>query len=172
MSLSTASLVPFFKLSIENSRHRYPWLCSVRSKDASHKHFCAATLLSRPPSKTVLVGPAHCTYLCKSSKGVVDNCCCGGPNNCSENRPRCGTNYHIVEMTGDDAEIICGEWETGFLPPSSSGELYNVVLSVNDIVRHPGYTVNFESSAYLQNDVAVFKVDDTNLSKVSSTYNI
>ena len=30
---------------------------------------CAVTLLSVPPKPTVIIGPAHCTYLCKDDKG-------------------------------------------------------------------------------------------------------
>ena len=73
-------------------------------------------------------------------------------------------------MTGDDAEIICGEWETGEQSQSSSEELYNVILGINEIVRHPDYTVNIESSAYLQNDIAVYRVDDTSLLQVDSLH--
>ena len=69
-------------------------------------------------------------------------------------------------MTGHDAEIICGEWETGDTPSTSSGERYNIVLSINEIVKHPGYTVNVNSSAFLQNDIAVFKVETNSLPKV------
>ena len=131
------------------------------------------TLLSRPPAPTVLVGPAHCTYLCTSSRGEVDNCCCGGPNDCSENIKRCGRNPNVVEMTGNEAEIICGEWETGDASQSSTGELYNIILEIKEIVRHEDYAVNVETSAYLQNDIAVFKVDDTFLSQVrTGNYNL
>lgn len=75
---------------LDNSRHRYPWLCSLRSKDPllQYRHYCAVNLLSRPPGPAVLVGPAHCTYLCKSGNRVVDNCCCAGPNLCSEDITR------------------------------------------------------------------------------------
>ena len=152
---------------LENTRNRYPWICSLRSRKKSKKHQCALTLLSRPPSPLVLVGPAHCTYLCKSLGGEVDNCCCGGPNDCSENIERCGRNPNVVEMTGNEAEIICGEWETGDASQSSTGELYNIILEIKEIVRHEDYAVNVETSAYLQNDIAVFKVDDTFLTQVS-----
>ena len=114
----------------------------------------------------MLVGPAHCTYLCKSTKGLVDNCCCGGPNDCSEEYLRCGNSSKVVEMTGEDAEINCGEWEIGNIRPSVSGEKYNILLDIKEIIRHPDYTINIESSAFLQNDIAVFKVDDNILSKV------
>ena len=69
-------------------------------------------------------------------------------------------------MTGQDAEIICGEWETGNIRPSLSGEKYNILLDIKEITRHPDYTINIESSAFLQNDIAVFLVDDDILNKV------
>ena len=145
----------------------------MRATKPSKEHFCAVTLLSRPPAPTVLVGPAHCTYLCKSSRGLVDNCCCGGPNDCSSNNlKRCGENPEIVQMTGDDAEIICGEWETGTVPPNKSGEKYNVVMNIKEVIRHPDYSVNINSSAYLANDIAVFKVNDKMLSKFHQIWKI
>ena len=71
-------------------------------------------------------------------------------------------------MTGNDAEILCGEWETGDTPSNVSEEGYNIVLNIREIVKHPDYKVNVDSSAYLQNDIAVFKVDDTSLSEVTN----
>ena len=138
----------------------------MRSKESTPKHFCAVTLLKRPPGPTVFVGPAHCTFLCKSSRGVVDNCCCGGPNDCSDNLSRCGDIAKVSEMTGQDAEILCGEWETGATPSNVSEEKFNIFLSIKEIIRHPNYLVNVNSSAYLQNDVSVFKVDDSILMEV------
>ena len=114
----------------------------------------------------MLVGPAHCTDLCKSSRGAVNNCCCGGPNDCSDNIERCGTDPKVVEMTGSDAEILCGEWDTSDAPLSESGERYNIVLNIREITKHPNYEVNVDASGYLQNDIAIFKVDETALSKV------
>ena len=32
-------------LPLENTRHRYPWLCSLRSKGSGTKHYCGVTLL-------------------------------------------------------------------------------------------------------------------------------
>ena len=65
--------VPEFK----NTKNRYPWICSLRSKQQNKTHFCAATLLKRPPGPIVLITTAHCTYLCKSRDGNVrPNCCC------------------------------------------------------------------------------------------------
>ena len=157
---------------LENSRNRYPWICSLRSKKKSKKHHCAVTLLSRPPAPTVLVGPAHCTYICKSSRVEVDNCCCGGLNNCSEDVARCGNGPRVVEVTGEDAEIICGEWETGSFSPIASGEKYNVILNIKDVICHPDYTVNTDSSAHIKNDIAVFKVDDSVLSSMQNRWKI
>mgnify|MGYP001393187412 CR=1 FL=1 len=47
-------------------------------------------------------------------------------------------------MTGTDAEIVCGEWQTGDTAPTLSGERYNIVLDIYKIVRHPNYIVNIE----------------------------
>ena len=54
-------------LDYENTRHRYPWICSLRDQDRNF-HYCSATLLSKPPKPTVLVTSAHCTFICKSEK--------------------------------------------------------------------------------------------------------
>merc|ERR1711971_222343 len=78
---------------------------------------------------------------------------------------RCGDDSQVVQMTGTDAEIVCGEWQTGDTAPTLSGERYNIVLEIYKIVRHPNYRVNIESSAYLQNDIAIFKVNDNLLPK-------
>ena len=69
-------------------------------------------------------------------------------------------------MTGSDAEIVCGEWQTGDYPQSESGELYNIHLDIKQIVRHPQYNVMVRLSAFLQYDIAAFKVDETQLSPV------
>ena len=64
------------ELDFENTKHRYSWICSLRGKTHEKLHFCAVTLLRRPPGPTVMVTTAHCTYLCKNGDDVVDNCCC------------------------------------------------------------------------------------------------
>ena len=33
------------ELPFENTKHRYPWLCSLKSKNSDPKHHCAVTLL-------------------------------------------------------------------------------------------------------------------------------
>ena len=71
-------------------------------------------------------------------------------------------------MTGDDVDILCGEWDSnGSNSASTSGEAYNIALTVKEIVRHPDYVVNpGTEQSYLQNDIAVFKVDEEPLSQV------
>ena len=73
-------------------------------------------------------------------------------------------------MSGDEADILCGEWDTnGSNSASSSEEKYNIVLTIKEIVRHPDYVVNpGTEQSYLQNDIAVFKVDESQLSQVIS----
>ena len=42
---------------------------------------------------------------------------------------RCGETPTVFEMTGSDAEILCGEWQTGPFPKNDSEEAYNVRYS-------------------------------------------
>ena len=51
------------------------------------RHLCSLTLLSAPPHKTILVGPAHCNLLCKDNDFEVELCCCRpteSGNSCKE----------------------------------------------------------------------------------------
>ena len=48
---------------LKNTRNRYPWICSLRRRQ-DNQHLCGVTLLSMPPSKTVLVSSAHCDTVC------------------------------------------------------------------------------------------------------------
>ena len=84
-------------------------------------------------------------------------------------RFRCGINPRIWEMTGSDADILCGEWDSnGNTDPSTSGERFNIALTIKEIVRHPDYRNNLDNEqSYLQNDIAIFKVDENALSKVT-----
>ena len=71
-------------------------------------------------------------------------------------------------MTGPFSERGCG-YGTSIIrtgDPISSGELYNIILEIIDVVPHPDYTVNIEKSAYLENDIAVYKVKDAVLTQV------
>jgi len=62
-------------------------------------------------------------------------------------------------MDGRDVEILCGEWETGKANQSTSGEEYNVVLPILDIVRSPDFEAGGRGPAGGA-DIAVFKVND------------
>ena len=44
----------------------------------------------------------------------------------------------IIYDSGSDVEVVCGEWEIGSTSASLSGEKYNIILPIVDIVRHPG----------------------------------
>ena len=63
-----------------------------------------------------------------------------------------------VEMDGSDAEIICGEWQTGPTSQNVSGEEYNKVLPILEIVRSPAFDANNLGPGGGA-DIAVFKVD-------------
>ena len=151
-------------LNYNNTRHRYPWICSLRTIGITSEHLCAVTILSLPPQPTIIVGPAHCTYLCKdggTSGARLDSCCCTPgppPLGCSEDRLRCKNNPGAAEMIPEEAVILCGEWETGQTPQSFSSESYNIDLEIVEIVRHPSFDakVGVEGG----NDIAVFRVGD------------
>ena len=151
-----------------NTRHRYSWICSLRRRGEDKRHICGVTLLSMPPSPTVLVSSAHCVTICRSKalNKVLDNCCCSnvGGETCTDN-PDCGDDPEIVNLTGEDAEIICGEWETGPTPMEESGEEYNIILPIKNITRHPNYTISRGelNSQFVANDLAVFFVEDEDL---------
>ena len=42
-------------------------------------------------------------------------------------------------MIPDEVVVLCGEWETGPTPKELSGESYNLVLDVKEIVQHPDF---------------------------------
>ena len=106
-------------LPYNNTRHRYPWICSLRSKGAQTEHYCTVTLLSRPPRPTVVVGSAHCTYLCKRDPdSPVPTCCCAdGPENCADENSSCGDNPQVYEMTGADVEVRTQGVHSGWTRP-------------------------------------------------------
>ena len=147
------------KFNFTNTRNRYPWICSLRSKGVSSDHFCAVTLLSVPPKPTVIVGPAHCTFLCKNGKHRIPSCCCRtDTTDCSDDVATCGQSPKVVEMEGEDAVVLCGEWEIGPTPMEISKERYNVALNVLEIIRHPSFDT--EKGPIAGSDIAVFKVND------------
>ena len=42
-------------------------------------------------------------------------------------------------MIPDEVVVLCGEWETGPTPRELSGESYNLVLDVKEIIQHPDF---------------------------------
>ena len=65
LPISSMTLNTKTELNFENTRHRYPWICSLRGRGNNPKHFCVVNILAVPPNPTVIVGSASCTYLCK-----------------------------------------------------------------------------------------------------------
>ena len=65
-------------------------------------------------------------------------------------------------MTGEDAVVLCGEWEIGEFSQEESGEDYNIILPIREIVRHPDYQIvrGDRNSQYVENDIAIVRVDD------------
>ena len=164
-----------------HTKHRYSCTCSLRSTGSAPSttftlhtfHMCAVTLLRVPPGPTVIVGPAHCTYVCKKDANLpAPHCCCdNGPTNCKADTAKCGPNPRVSEMTGEDAEIICGEWETTSDSEFFSEEDYNIVLPIKDIFRHPWFNTSFGAGTGAGNDIAVFKVDDSALQNTNVSIN-
>ena len=155
-----------------NTRNRYPWICSLRTKSNAKPHICGVTILSIPPSPTVLISAAHCVTVCRSKAmdKLLPNCCCdnvGGEICYNDPDNECGDDPEVVNMTGDDAEIICGEWETGPTPMSESEEEYNIILPIKTVTRHPNYSISRGEarSQFVINDLAIFIVDDKELKK-------
>ena len=67
--------------TIEYTLNQYPWVCSICTAGYRGHHICGATLLSAPPSKTILVTAVHCNYICQSSEGTPrETCCCRDPD--------------------------------------------------------------------------------------------
>ena len=147
------------ELQYNHTRHRYPWVCSLRSTGPRPAHRCAVNLLSIPPKPTVVVGAAHCTYLCKDGAREVPPCCCSDRSDgCKESNSECGDNPEVVDMTGDDSFILCGEFDTSMASSDTTGEEYNIILPILEIVRHPQF-----DALNGGNDLVVFKVDDTKI---------
>merc|ERR1712106_984479 len=142
------------KLDFENTKNRYSWVCSLRSNDANQEHLCAVNLLSVPPKPTVVVGAAHCTYLCKNNnnKNVPSCCCSPGPSSCADDKNKCGNKPRVSRMLPRDAKIVCGGWTT---KPKQRDE-NQFPLKIRNIIRHPGFDAT--AGPLSGNDIVVFKV--------------
>ncbi len=82
--LSAGRAVYFLQASLKKLQQMYNllmmkslWLIPNQSKITNYKfihrsfHKCGVTLLSGPPSKTILVSAAHCNYICKVIKPIL-----------------------------------------------------------------------------------------------------
>ena len=100
------------ELNYENTRHRYPWICSLRTRGTSSEHLCAVNLLAVPPNPTVIVGSAHCTYMCKDldKNGVtLPPCCCvtKGQESCQNDTVKCGIGRWDPGVV---QTLLCSRW--------------------------------------------------------------
>jgi len=145
-------------LDFENTQNRYSWVCSLQSTGSLNEHLCAVNLLSLPPNPTVIVGAAHCTFLCKDGGSQVPSCCCSsGPGNCAGDKARCGDTPTVAQMAAGDASIVCGRWRYD-LPEEDE-----IVLDITEIVRHPEF--DLARGPISGSDIAVFKVDDSKIDR-------
>merc|ERR1712223_688820 len=155
----------FVKPTFEDTKGRYSWICSLRIK-SDKSHYCGTTILSRPPGPLVMVTAAHCVHLCKSEDGNTrPNCCCdnvSGVRCSAESQIECGVSPSVEVMTGQDAEVICGEFQTGDLTAEESGEEWNIVLDIEKISVHPDYNITLgeENSQYVYADMATIHLNE------------
>ena len=101
---------------------------------------------------------------------MVPNCCCpnvGGPGLCTEG---CGTNATTVLITGAEAEVKCGEWDTA----TDTEEDYNVILPIEKVTVHPDFDISRgeQNSQFVAADIATIHVSDENFEAQSRTHNI
>ena len=154
-----------YRENLEMTLGQYPWACSLRTTGYRGKHVCGASLLSTPPQATVVVGAAHCNYLCKDTTGlVVETCCCRDPKDnfasCRLTSSYCGTDPLLRLASPGDLLLVSGEWNIGEEPEIWSREK-EVVMPITKIIQHPSYTP--ENGPGEGWDIAVYNVDDTNL---------
>ena len=146
----------FLSDTYPNSDH-HPWLCSLRSQGFRGRHRCGVTLLSGPTEQSpsdpfVLVGAAHCNYICKDKQTgyPLETCCCRPQSvdgSCRQNNPDnqgspfCPENPDDAEFKLADPEdlvIVCGEFDTDVeliwwsIDPEE-------VFKIEEIINHPDY---------------------------------
>ena len=85
----------------------HPWLCSLKTRGFRGRHRCGVTLLSGPTVESpsdpfVLVGTAHCNYICKDrvTGDPLETCCCRPEDNESSCKAvgNNKTQYLIIEL--------------------------------------------------------------------------
>ena len=137
---------------------QHPWQCSLKFQGFRGHHRCGVTLLSGPTVTTpsdpfVLVGAAHCNYICKDRRTgyPLETCCCRPESvagTCRQDQspgsPFCPENPNDAEFTlaePDDLVIVCGEFDTASeliwwsLEPEE-------VFKIEEIINHPRYKPN------------------------------
>ena len=141
------------------SRH-HPWQCSLRFQGFRGRHRCGVTLLSGPTEQSpsdpfVLVGAAHCNYICKDKRTgyPLETCCCRPESvagSCRQNNPNsngspfCPRNANDAEFKlaePDDLVIVCGEFDTEVELIWWSYEPEEV-FKIEEIINHPNYKPN------------------------------
>ena len=123
-----------------------------RNDDLQLEIFFQGPTEEDPDHPFVLVGAAHCNYMCKDKRTgyPLETCCCRRPEvagSCRQNNPgKQGSPF--CPKNPDDAEfkpaepadmvIICGEFDTDVELIWWSKEP-EVILEIEEIINHPGY---------------------------------
>ena len=129
---------------------------SLRFQGFRGRHRCGVTLLSGPTEQSpsdpfVLVGAAHCNYMCKDKQTgyPLESCCCRPQSiagSCRRDRGRVGSpfcpenpadaEFKLAEP--DDLVIVCGEFDTEVEMIWWSFEPEEV-FDILEIINHPRY---------------------------------
>ena len=143
---------------------QHPWQCSLKFQGFRGHHRCGVTLLSGPTVSTpsdpfVLVGAAHCNYICKDRRTgyPLETCCCRpetvagtcrnnplNPEQSRQSSPFCPEDPDDAEFTlaePEDLVIVCGEFDTDVELIWWSWELEEV-FEIVEIINHPRYKPN------------------------------
>ena len=139
----------------ETSYH-HPWQCSLRFQGFRGRHRCGVTLLSGPTEQSpsdpfVLVGAAHCNYICKDKRTgyPLETCCCRPKSiagSCRRDRGRVGSPFcpenpadaEFKLADPEDLVIVCGEFDTDVELIWWSYEPEEI-LEIVEIINHPRY---------------------------------
>lgn len=152
----------FINLNSQKFTTGYPWMCSLRTTGFRGSHKCGVTLLSGPPKATILVGAAHCNYVCRNEEEeLLEMCCCGDGSNqlssCKSKSYYCSGRPLLKEARSQDLQIVCGEHNIGQVPEHISWE-NEIILDIKKIMNHE----NFQPGKPLQgSDIAVYLVDES-----------
>jgi len=165
-----SSIYPLLRVPDAN-----PWLCSLRTRGFRGRHRCGVTLLSGPTDSspddpTILVGTAHCNYICKerSTGNIYETCCCrpaSSDSSCVKTSSYCRGDPIFTLAEPSDLQIVCGEYSVESPEPEITSPETEVVLDILEIINHPDYKPNEEPGVggpIEGNDISVYKVQDSN----------